>query len=64
MFAICDALGVTPNDLFYDVCGLNAPVNIGDRRLSKDIELLATFRQLTPALKTRLRQLVRTLTHR
>lgn len=64
MLSICRALEVTPDDLFYDVFGLNAPTNIADRPLSKDVELLRTFRQLTPALRTQLRRLIKTLADR
>lgn len=61
MLAICFALDITPNDLFKDLLSKEYPPKEILDYSNHEIELIELMRQLTPPLKSQVRQIVGTL---
>jgi transcriptional regulator with XRE-family HTH domain len=61
MLAICFALDATPNDLFKDLLTKEFPPKEVFEYSEQEIEIIEMLRQLTPPLKSQVRQIVGTL---
>lgn len=61
MLSICMALNITPNDLFRDLLSKEYPIKEPIDYTTQEVELIETVRQLTPTMKSQVRQIVGTL---
>ena len=61
MLSICMALNITPNDLFLDLLSKEYPLKEPVDYTSQEVELIESVRQLTPTMKSQVRQIVGTL---